>query len=295
MEGISLMNHAKRVLLGFILLWAILLSACGPSSSNTLSAIYTAAAQTIAVQDALSAQSAVEQTATPMPTDAASILTPTNSGISTPTNLPTMAISLPTSASSGTACDGAIYISDVTIQDHTVENPGESFVKTWALQNTGSCTWSTGYTLTFVSGTQMGGTNTNVGSSVAPQQQTQISVTLTAPTTAGVYTGNWRLTNASGEAFGDTIDVVIDVNGSETDTPTLTDTPIDTPITETPAPTATNTPVTPAATTAVPTTAVPPTAVPTTAVPPTAIPPTAVPPTAVPPTATTAVVATPTK
>ena len=149
------MNQVKRVLLGSILLWAILLSACGPStnSANTLSAIYTAAAQTIIAQ-----QPTVEQTATPMPTDTESILTPTDSGISTPTILPTLVSSLPTSASSsGTACDGAIYISDVTIPDHTAENPGQSFVKTWALQNTGSCTWDSGFTLTFVSGTQMGG------------------------------------------------------------------------------------------------------------------------------------------
>ena len=233
------MNHAKRVLLGSILLWAILLSACGPStnSANTLSAIYTAAAQTIVAQ-----QPTDEQTATPMPTDTASILTPTDSGISTPTNLPTIVSSLPTSTSSGTACDGAIYVSDVTIPDHTTENPGQSFVKTWALQNTGSCTWDTGFTLTFVSGTQMGGTNTSVSGSVAPQQQTQISVTLTAPTTAGEYTGNWRLTNASGEAFGDTIDVVIAVNESETDTPIATAT--NTPGTYTPAPTSTTAPAT---------------------------------------------------
>ena len=272
------MNHAKRVLLGFILLWAILLSACGPSSSNTLSAIDTAAAQTITVQDAASAQSAAEQTATPMPTDTASILTPTDSGISTPTNLPTMVSSLPTSASSGSTCNSS-YVADATIPDGTVMSPGQTFVKTWTLQNTGSCTWDTGFTMRFFSGSSMSGGNGTVSGSVSPGGQGNVSVTLTAPLTAGTYTGNWRLADDSGITFGEIVDVVIDVNGNAS-----TETPADTP-TDTPALTATNTPVTPAATTAVPPTAVPPTAVPSTAVPPTAVP----------PTATTAVVATPTK
>jgi len=190
------MNHAKRVLLGFILLWAILLSACGPSSSNTLSAIDTAAAQTITVQDALSAQSAVEQTATPVPTDTASILTPTNSGISTPINLPTLVSSLPTSASSGSSCNST-FVADATIPDGTVMSPGQTFIKTWTLQNTGSCTWDTSFTMRFFSGSSMSGGNGTVSSSVAPGGQGNVSVSLTAPITAGTYTGNWRLADDS--------------------------------------------------------------------------------------------------
>ena len=248
------MNHAKRVLLGSILLWAILLSACSFSSTNsanTLSAIYTAAAQTVAAQDA-SAQATDEQTVTPMPTDTESLLTPTDSGISTPTDLPTMVSSLPTSTSGGSSCNNSAYVSDVTVTDGTVMSPGQTFVKTWALQNTGSCTWDTGFTIRFFSGDQMGGTSGPVTSSVAPGGQTDVSVTLTAPLTAGTYQGNWRLADDSDITFGEIIDVVIDVNGNAS-TETPADTPTDTPGTYTPAPTATS-PVTPAAT-AVPTTA----------------------------------------
>jgi Ig-like domain from next to BRCA1 gene len=282
------MNHVKRVLLGSILLWAILLSACSFSSTNsanTLSAIYTAAAQTIVAQ-----QPTVEQTDTPMPTDTASMLTPTDSGSTTPTVLPTLVSSLPTSATSGSTCNSS-YVADATIPDGTVMSPGQTFVKTWTLQNTGSCTWDTSFTMRFFSGSSMSGGNGTVSSSVAPGGQGNVSVTLTAPTTAGTYTGNWRLADDSGITFGEIVDVVIDVNGNApTETPAATAT--NTPGTYTPAPTATNTPVTPAVATA--TTASPPTA--TTAPPPTAT--TAPPPTATkapPPTATTAVVATPTK
>ena len=259
------MNHAKRVLLGSILLWAILLSACSFSSTNSanaLSAIYTAAAQTIVAQ-AASAQATDEQTVTPMPTDTESLLTPTDSGISTPTDLPTMVSSLPTSTSGGSSCNNSAYVSDVTVTDGTVMSPGQTFVKTWALQNTGSCTWDTGFTIRFFSGDQMGGTSGPVTSSVAPGGQTDVSVTLTAPLTAGTYQGNWRLADDSDITFGEIIDVVIDVNGSETDTPEATAT--DTPGTYTPAPTVATTVVPPT----VATTVVPPTnkAVPTSSTP----------------------------
>lgn len=52
-----------------------------------------------------------------------------------------------------------------------------------------------------------------------------ISVELIAPTTAGSYTGYWRLQNASGVSFGEAIYVQIVVSGSTattTYTPTAT-------------------------------------------------------------------------
>jgi len=90
-----------------------------------------------------------------------------------------------TTTLTGPICDNSIYISDVTIPDYTTVAAGQTFVKTWMLQNTGTCAWNTNFILDYVGGSQMGGTNTNVGSSVAPGQQADLSVTLTAPTAAG--------------------------------------------------------------------------------------------------------------
>ena len=280
------MNHVKRALLGSILCLAILLSACGPNSSvnttNTLAAVYTEAAQTVIAQQATSTEPALDQSVTLTPFD-----TPT--GVSSPTSLPTLSADLPTAtpgvAVSTSGCN-AIYVSDVTIPDGTVVSPGQTFVKTWALQNNGSCTWDTGFTIRFFSGDQMGGASGSVGSSVAPGGQADVSVSLTAPLTAGTYTGNWRMADDSGSTFGEVVDVVIDVNESATETPELTDTPVyytETPILMTPTTAATSAPTT--APTSVPTTTVPPTSVPTTAVPPTSVPTTVVPPTSVPTTA----------
>ena len=219
------MNHVKRVLFVSILLWAILLSACGPSTStsnNTLNAIYTAAAQTIAAQSA---------TTVPVATDTVSLPTATDSGSTTPTILPTLVSSLPSSTpgsstGSSTGCNST-FVADATIPDGTAVSPGQTFVKTWTLQNTGSCTWDTNFTMRFFSGDQMSGGSGTVSSSVAPGGQGNVSVTLTAPLTAGTYTGNWRLADDSGITFGEIVDVVIVVNGTaSTETPALTDTPI---------------------------------------------------------------------
>ena len=219
------MNHAKRLLLGAALLLAVLLNACGSSQStsptDTLSVIYTSAAQTIEAEDAANVQPTVDQSVTLAPLDTTSF---------SPTNIPTLMPALPTSttytaALGETGCDEASYISDVTIPDGTVVGADQVFVKTWMFQNTGSCTWDANYTLTFASGDEMDGTKTSIGSSVAPGQQVELSVTLTAPATAGQYTGYWRLTNDSGNVFGETVYVLIDVSEDATATYEDTETP----------------------------------------------------------------------
>lgn len=101
-------------------------------------------------------------------------------------------------------CDWAQFISDVTVPDGTTYAPGATFTKTWKLKNIGTCTWSTSYSLVFVSGERMGGpTSVNLPSSVAPGQTVDITLNnLTAPSAAGHYIGYWQFKNASGVLFG---------------------------------------------------------------------------------------------
>ena len=151
----------------------------------------------------------------------------------------------------------------------------------WMFQNAGTCAWDANYTLTFISGDPMSGVATSIDTSMAPGAQAELSVSLTAPSTAGNYTGYWQLADDSGATFGAEVYVLIDVNEDATATPTVTP-EVPTTVSTTAAP------PTVVATTAVPptaaaTTTVPPTTVPTTAAPPTANAiPTAVPPTPVP-------------
>jgi len=100
-------------------------------------------------------------------------------------------------------CDWAQFIADVTVPDGTTYTPGATFRKTWRLRNIGTCTWTPSYALVFDSGERMGApTAVNFPSNVAPGQTVDLSLDLTAPTTAGHYFGYWKLRNANNVNFG---------------------------------------------------------------------------------------------
>jgi hypothetical protein len=82
--------------------------------------------------------------------------------------------------------------------------PGESFTKTWRLQNAGSCSWGIGYLLYFESGDIMGGPSSKdlTSETIPPGETLDISVDLVAPEETGTYQGNWKLRNVKGEGFG---------------------------------------------------------------------------------------------
>jgi len=92
---------------------------------------------------------------------------------------------------------------DVTIPDDTQMTPGQTFVKTWRLQNTGTCTWSTDYSIGIFSGDAMAApSSVKLPKKVAPGESVDVSVEMTAPSQAATYQGNWKLRNASQTWFG---------------------------------------------------------------------------------------------
>lgn len=164
----------------------------------------------------------VPPTFTPTP------ITPTVTG-TPPTATPTKTV---TPSPSG--CDRVQFISDVTVPDGTSFAPGIAFTKTWRLKNVGSCTWTTSYQLIFDHGDQMGGPNTApMPTTVAPGQTVDITINLTAPTTANSYRGFWKFKNASGAPFGLGTTAKpwwVDIKVSGTGTVPITVTPV-TPVT----------------------------------------------------------------
>jgi hypothetical protein len=135
----------------------------------------------------------------PSVTSASPTVTPAPATVTSapPTNTP------PPTATKASYCDWAAFVKDVTIPDGTKLSPGETFTKTWRLQNRGTCTWTLDYMLVFVSGDQMGGTNAvRLPANVAPGQTVDVSVTLTAPDKRRNYVGHWMLRNPSGALFG---------------------------------------------------------------------------------------------
>lgn len=190
-----------------------LLCACGPTApvepTLSVSAIHTFAAETVIAEFTQTAR-AVPPVTTATVTPLASAVTP--AGTTSPTN--TVA---PTNNPFGATatqilCDDSGYdlsTVDVTYPDGTEVTPGQDFVKTWKIRNTGSCTWGTGYGPIFAYGEKMSGVAEPLTGAVAPGEEVEISVRFKAPTATGEFSSYWRMANASNIPFGEEIFVLI--------------------------------------------------------------------------------------
>ena len=173
------------------LLLLLALSAC--NFSTQLQAPTPALAGETRQASAATAMSTLIPTTAITPAEAN--LPPTQTGIP-----PTAAVTL---TSSPVLVDAAEFITDVTIPDGTRLSPGETFVKTWRLRNSGTTTWTSAYALVFANGSQMNALALiPLPRTVAPGGEIDVSVTLTAPKGPGTYKGYWELRSASGILFG---------------------------------------------------------------------------------------------
>jgi len=129
----------------------------------------------------------------------------------TPTVTPPPTVPPPTSPA---GCqDNAAFVKDVTIPDGTAMTTGTPFDKTWRVKNTGTCTWD-GYELVFMGGEQMSAPARVAVPATAPGKEADITVKMTAPRSAGNYTGQWRLHDKAGKTLGPTLVVVIKVSAA---------------------------------------------------------------------------------
>jgi polar amino acid transport system substrate-binding protein len=161
---------------------------------------------------------------------------PPNTDLPTPAPTPTIPPNQPTSTPvPQPACsDGVKFIKDLNYPDYDMKNPpvlpaGQAFKKGWRLQNTGTCTWTSSYYLSFakgnVSAARMGGQPTAIIGSVPPNATYDIYVDLVAPIQPGIYQGYWTMNNPKNVPFGKYIWVGIQVTSGPTVTPVITVTP----------------------------------------------------------------------
>ncbi len=116
--------------------------------------------------------------------------------------------------------DGAEFIAHVTIPDGAVVSSGQTLRKTWRLKNTGTSTWGSGYELAFVGGDQMGTpASVSLPHNVVPDDFVDATVNMTAPSSSGDYQGYWRMRNAQGVYFGETIWIKVTVPPGPAPTP----------------------------------------------------------------------------
>jgi polar amino acid transport system substrate-binding protein len=163
-----------------------------------------------------------------VPTPTPEPATPTPAPNATPTAVPT----LPPPAG---CIDGMAWVADLNYDDSNMTAPpiippGQPFVKSWRVRNSGTCTWDSSYALAYdhgnVPAAQMGGQPVRVQGTVAPGATYDFSANLTAPALPGGYQGFWQMRNGQGRAFGETVWVGIRVPAPAQPTPAPTQTPV---------------------------------------------------------------------
>ena len=156
-------------------------------------ALYTVAAETAAVYLTQRGTDGTPQPAT---------LTPGLDSTATP--FPPTAALTGEDEDSEVPCDQVRFVRDLTIPDNQDLPPGESFTKTWRLENAGSCTWTIGYMLVFDKGDALGAPASLqlTNRPVLPGGTIDVSVEMTAPEEVGSYQGYWKIRNVKGDTFG---------------------------------------------------------------------------------------------
>jgi len=204
-----------RLIIGIqtlIMLGAVLLSACGATAAQTTPTvavnpdeIRTQAVSTFSADLTGTALAAPTNTPTSTPLATFTALATSTGGVAFGSTQPVVAATA--------SCYGMAFVSDVTIPDNTPVNAGQSFTKTWKVKNAGSCAWDAGFKFAFTGGDAMGGTTYTLPSAVAAGAVTDISVAMTAPNKSGTVRGNWRMSTAAGQFFGDEVYVQVVIGG----------------------------------------------------------------------------------
>ncbi len=215
MRRIPLARYVLPLLAAVLILTVSACQTAEPTPGPNVSPLYTAAAQTLTgPQEPEGPVIVVTATPIPVPITGATLVVPAAPAVPVVPAVPVTGGGTIATAQPGT-CENATFLGDVTVPDGTVVAPGQTFVKTWALENTGTCPWTTTDNLALVNGAPMGASIAALAAAVAVGQTADVSVNLTAPVTPGNYTSTWRLKDAAGNYFGDVVTVAITVSGTD--------------------------------------------------------------------------------
>jgi hypothetical protein len=236
------MRYANKNGLASLLVLSLLFSACTfgqePEPTPDVGAIFTAAAETVQAQFAIqltqTAQAAPTSTIPPLPPTATPISFPTfaiGGSPAAPATTPlvtvgvgTQAVAIPTLVTATPLavlatqpeqlCMDSAFITDVNYPDGTVVEENTRIVKSWQIQNTGTCIWDDGFTLRPVTGEAMEGKPWEIklrSDFVDPDEIVNISVEMKTPSTGGEHGGCWRMQGDNGQYFGTFMCILITV------------------------------------------------------------------------------------
>jgi hypothetical protein len=103
------------------------------------------------------------------------------------------------------------FISDLTIPDGTIVQPGATIDKRWSIENSGTCNWDSKYTLRLIAGPDMGASPEQPLYPSRSGSRAEIRITFNAPTKPAAYRSAWQAYNPDGNPFGDPfyIDILV--------------------------------------------------------------------------------------
>jgi hypothetical protein len=108
-------------------------------------------------------------------------------------------------------CLDSAYVADVTVlDDNTRFKPWERFVKTWRVQNVGTCPWPPSAQLNVIKDDAIISPGSVFVGWLEVGETNDISVEMIAPGTGGRYQETWQLSDG-GRLFGDKLTVAIHV------------------------------------------------------------------------------------
>ncbi|NJC95384.1 MAG: hypothetical protein FIB03_03430 [Anaerolineae bacterium] len=191
----------------------IILSACGGAPTATeptpdVAAGRTSAASTVEARFTLTA-AAFTPSQQPPSTETEA---PVEEATATATQ-PAVAVITNEAGTPVELCDSLGYdlaTVDVNVPDGTIMSPGQDFIKTWRVKNTGACPWGAGYVLAYAGySNQMSGQFIALEEVIQPGQEVEVSVQFTAPNQPGEYLSAWTMRNPQGVTFPEIVFVKI--------------------------------------------------------------------------------------
>ncbi len=121
-----------------------------------------------------------------------------------PTRVPLATQIPPAATAAATPGDHARFTGE-TVLDGSQVDPGESFTKSWYIQNDGSLTWGADYALVMVQSSHPLGQSLGepaqipLPGTVLPGAEVKISIPLNAPQTEGIYSAVYELRDGAGQ------------------------------------------------------------------------------------------------
>lgn len=169
-------------------LFSLLVAACGGSPEPTPTPTLAPTQPPPTAPPTTAPSPRIVPSPTPAPVDAGAATTDTAAS--------------PAAANPADCTNKAANVRDVNIPDGTVLQRGESFTKTWRINNAGTCTWNEAYTLVFFAGDRLDGQDGVKLPTTPPGADAEVSVPMRASLRPGTFQGFWKLRAPNGQNFG---------------------------------------------------------------------------------------------